>query len=52
MRGSRIAGQIESELKREQYFKQKAIRNKCIIDNKKQCDECKYREICENVEDK
>ena len=47
MRGSRIAYEIESELKREKYFKQKAIRNKCIVDNKKQCNECKYKEICE-----
>lgn len=51
MRGSILASQIESELKREKYFKQKAIRNKCIVDNKKQCNECKYQEICEDADE-
>lgn len=51
MRGSILAGRIESDLKREKYFKQKAIRNQCIIDNKKQCNECKYNEICEEVDE-
>lgn len=49
MRGSRIAGNILSDMRREEYFKKNAIRNKCILDNKKNCKECKYQEICENA---
>lgn len=51
MKGSRIAYEIEADLKREKIFKQKAIRNKCIIDKEKQYDECKYKEICEDVDE-
>lgn len=50
MRGSIIASQIIDDWKREKYFKQKAIRNQCIVDKKKQCNECKYKDICEDVE--
>lgn len=49
-RGSIIAGEIIEELKREEYYKKKAIRNKCIVDAKKQCNICKYKEICEDKE--
>lgn len=47
MKGSRIASEIIADMKREEYFKKKAIRNQCIVDKKKQCDICKYQEICE-----
>lgn len=50
MRGSRIAEQIEREIQREKYWKNKATRQKCYIDNEKQCDKCMYKEICEDVE--
>lgn len=46
MKGSKIAYEIESDWRREEYFKKKATRNQCIIDNKKQCHECKYKDIC------
>lgn len=47
-KGSPIAAEIVADLKREEYFKKLAKRNKCIIDSKKQCDICKYREACED----
>lgn len=47
-KGSSIAAEIVSDWKREEYFKKLAKRNKCIIDSKKQCDICKYREACED----
>lgn len=50
MRGSRIASIIDSEYRREQFYKNKVARNKCLIDNLKKCDECKYKEICEDRE--
>lgn len=50
MRGSRIAAQIIDEMNREKYFKQKAIRNQCVVDKKKKCSECKYKEICDDIE--
>ena len=50
MKGSRLAYEIEEDLKREEAFKKKAIRQKCIVDNKKQCNICGYRDICENIE--
>lgn len=50
MRGSIIAGQIINDMKREEYYRKKAQRNKCVIDNEKQCIKCKYQEICENSE--
>lgn len=46
-KGSTIAAEIIADWKREEYYKKKAIRNKCIVDDKKQCNICKYREICE-----
>lgn len=50
MRGSILAGQIINEMRREEYYKKKAKRNVCLIDNKKQCDICKYQDICEDKE--
>jgi len=50
MKGSYIATQIEGDIRREKYWKTKKIRQKCTIDNKKQCDKCGYARICENVE--
>ena len=47
-KGSPIAAEIVADLKREEYFKKLAKRNKCIIDSNKQCDICKYREACED----
>lgn len=51
MAGSKIADEIIQEQRREKAFKQKAIRRQCVIDNKKQCDECRYKEICEDKKD-
>ena len=49
MRGSWIAENIERDLRREQYYKNKKCA-KCIIDKKKQCTVCKYQKICEAAE--
>lgn len=49
MRGSYIAENIEREMKREQYYKNKK-RAKCIVDKKKQCTICRYQKICEDAE--
>ncbi len=46
MRYSYIAAQIDQDYKRKEMFKKKA-RQKCVVDEKKQCVECKYQEICE-----
>lgn len=50
MRGSKIAAQIEADLRREEYWKNKKVRQKCYIDNEKQCDKCMYKQICEDYE--
>ena len=47
-KGSIIAAEIIEEMKREEYYKKRIKQNKCIIDSKKQCDICKYREACED----
>lgn len=47
MSGSRIAKEIIEEQQREKAFKKKAIRMQCIVDKNKQCNECKYKDICE-----
>ena len=49
MKGSYIAENIEREMKREQYYKNKK-RAKCIVDKKKQCTMCRYQKICEDSE--
>lgn len=50
MKGSMIASMIESDLRREQYWKTKVVRQKCYIDKEKQCTICKYQKICEDSE--
>lgn len=50
-KGSRIASEIIQDMRREEYFKKKYKRNVCMIDNKKQCDKCKYQNYCEDVEE-
>ena len=50
-KGSRLADEIIQDINREKYFKQKVVRQKCLVDNKKQCDACKYRYNCEDVEE-
>lgn len=46
-RGSKIANDIDEAYRREQYYKQKAKREKC---KDKECGDCKYRRICDNYE--
>lgn len=48
MAGSRIAEQIIEERKRKEAFRKKVIREQC---RDKECEECKYIEICENRKD-
>lgn len=50
MKGSIVAAQIIDEQRREEAYKKKAIRMQCIVDKKKQCDQCRYKDICEDVE--
>ena len=42
MKGGITASIIAEDLRREKIYKQKLVRQKCIIDNKKQCMSCKY----------
>ena len=49
-RGSWIAGLIEADMRREEYWKNKVVRQKCYIDNVKQCDKCMYKRICEDTD--
>lgn len=44
-RGSKIANDIDEAYRREQYYKQKAKREKC---KDKECGDCKYQRICES----
>ena len=48
MKGSRIADEIIQEQKREKAFKQKVIREQC---KDKECEKCRYVEICDNKKD-
>ena len=50
MKGSILAGYIMSDYRKEKIYKNKKERAKCIVDNQKQCDRCKYIDICENKE--
>lgn len=50
MKGSWIAAQIEADLRRERYWKNKKTRQRCYQDGVKQCDDCMYKEICEDKE--
>lgn len=47
MRGSSIANEIVNEYKKQQYYNRKR-REKCKDRN---CDKCKYIDICEGCED-
>lgn len=47
MKGSYLAGQIDSDYRREKFMKRKAIRQAC---KGKDCIECKWNEICEDKE--
>lgn len=47
MKGSRIADEIMADFNREKYFKQKVVRNNCIVDKEKRCDICKYKDNCD-----
>ena len=49
MKDSWIAENIEREMKREQYYKNKK-RAKCVVEGKKQCTICRYQKICEDAE--
>ena len=44
-KGSAIAGKIIEDDRIEQYYKQKAKREKC---KDKECGDCKYQRICES----
>lgn len=44
------ASYVISEMKKEEYYKKKVQRQKCIVDNEKQCNKCKYEEVCEDKE--
>jgi len=45
MNGSWIAENIERDLRREKYYKNKK-RAKCIVDKQKQCRKCQYQNVC------
>ena len=50
-KGSRLAAEIISDIKREEFFKKRAIRNRCIKNKEKKCNECNYKNTCkERVE--
>jgi len=49
MNGSILASIIETDMKREKYFKSRK-RAKCVIDKEKQCRRCPYQNICDGVE--
>jgi radical SAM protein with 4Fe4S-binding SPASM domain len=46
MKGSMLATQIDQEYRRKQWYKNKQ-RQKCVVDEQKQCSACKYEEVCE-----
>lgn len=50
MKGSRIASMIESEMRREKVYRNKAKKKYCA-DREKQCDKCGFFSICENREE-
>lgn len=49
-RRSYLADKIMRDEARENYFKQKGIRQKCLKEGIKQCDICRYNRICTEVE--
>nr|DAF33174.1 MAG TPA: hypothetical protein [Caudoviricetes sp.] len=50
MRGSIIANYIDNEYRRRKFYENKK-RQKCIVDEKRQCDKCKYFNICEDKDE-
>lgn len=51
MRGSIIASYIDEEYKiRKAYANKK--RQKCVVEDEKQCEKCEYKPICEAKEEK
>lgn len=50
MRGSIIANYIDSEYRRRKFYENKK-RQKCIVDEKRQCEKCKYLNICEDKDE-
>lgn len=50
MRGSAIAREIDREYRIKKAFEKKQ-RQKCIIDQEKKCNICKYQQICEDKEE-
>ena len=56
MKSSSIADEIIREWNREKYFKRlaenkKKLQFKCKLDEKMQCDTCKYKDNCIDRED-
>ena len=48
-RGSIIAGEILADIRREEIFRKKYKRNTgCLLHEKRQCKNCKYRHFCED----
>lgn len=50
IRGSIIANYIDDEYRRRKFYENKK-RQKCIIDEKRQCEKCKYLNICEDKDE-
>lgn len=50
MKGGRNASFIVAEMRRKQYYQNKVVRQKCVIDKEKQCNKCQYRDICDDKE--
>lgn len=50
MNGSILASYIDEEYRIKKSYEKKQ-RQKCIINDKKQCDKCKYAQICEIKEE-
>lgn len=50
MKGGITASIIEAELRREKIYKQKLVRQKCYIEGKKQCMNCRYQKYCTDLE--
>lgn len=47
MKGSYLADEIDREYKRRKYYENKTKREKC---KDKECQECKYTEVCTSYE--
>ena len=51
MKRSSIADEIARDLALEQYYKKKVARQKCLVNNEKQCIKCKYQNNCIDMEE-